>query len=164
MKLDELTVDAYGHTTGPLLVHVDTVKGKATADPTEIFAVYESELDGGTFDAGIAEVENLTPYYLPGGSFAGLTPGAWTSFTGVTGVFATFVRFESGSYTTYRTLGPRTQAEIAKLPSDPGSRIGRITAERSAPVATTRRRRATRPRTGRRRPTRCRGRRARARS
>jgi hypothetical protein len=114
VTLDQLTFDAYENTVGPLLVEVDLLKGKPTAMPTEIFAIYDATMDGGTFDAGLSQTESLTPYYLTGGAFTGLTADTWTDFKSIVGVYGAFSRFETPSYVKYRTLAPRTTADIVK--------------------------------------------------
>ena len=87
LSLPDLTVDAYETTLGPLLIQVDTVSGKPKTPP-EIFGLWET----GVFaDAGIDEVTSLSPYFLPGSVFTGLTTGVTTDFTSITGVFGLFV-------------------------------------------------------------------------
>ena len=87
VTLDQLSVDAYENTHGPVLVRVDTVTGNPNM-PAETFALW----DTGTLPGGdITTVTSLSPYFLPGAAFAGLTDGANTNFASVTGVFGLFV-------------------------------------------------------------------------
>jgi hypothetical protein len=117
VALVDLTSDAYENSIGPLLVKIDTLKGKPAATATETFAVYPDPGDGGTFDggsfdAGLDETEVLTPYYMPGGSFPALPADQWTPFASITGVFSNYLRFDAGQTVKYRTLGPRASSDI----------------------------------------------------
>jgi hypothetical protein len=105
--LADLTVPAYEDTLGPLLVQVQTISGKPKM-PGEIFALWNT----GVFsDAGLDEVVNLSPYFLPGGVFAGLQQGAIHDFTSVTGVFGLFVP-PTPPIIKYKVVYPRTMSEV----------------------------------------------------
>jgi hypothetical protein len=114
VALADLTIDNYENAIGPLLVQVDTVKGRPTANTSETFALFES--DSNTFDAGLELTQVLTPYYLPGGNFQGLTADKWTNFSSIGGVYSVFVVNSNGESLKYRMLGPRTQGEIVQQP------------------------------------------------
>lgn len=87
VTLDQLTVAAYEDTIGPVLVRVDTVTGNPNTPP-ELFALW----DTGTMPNGdITTVTSLSPYFLAGGQFTGLTDGQNTDFQEVVGVFGLFV-------------------------------------------------------------------------
>jgi hypothetical protein len=108
VTLDDLTVQAYEVTHGPLLIQLSTVSGRPQA-PAEVFALWET----GTFsDAGISEVTSLSPYCLPSAVFSGLQQDVITDFTTVTGVFGLFVP-PPGS-TKYEMLYPRTMTEVVE--------------------------------------------------
>lgn len=115
VALEDMTIDNYENAIGPLLVQVDSLKGRPTPDPTETFALFKSEQEGG-FDAGLDLTEVLTPYYLPSGKFLNLTADKWTTFPSITGVYSVFVISDGGQFTKYRTLGPRLQSEIVQAP------------------------------------------------
>lgn len=112
VALDDLTIDNYENEIGPLLVQVDTVKGRPLQDPSKTFALFESEVDGGSYDAGLELTQVLTPYYLPGSKFQGLTPDIWTQFSSIAGVYSVFVVSDNGQNLKYRMLGPRIHSEI----------------------------------------------------
>jgi hypothetical protein len=116
VALADLTIDNYENAIGPLLVQVDTVKGRPAASASETFALYESESENNDFDAGLELTQVLTPYYLPGGQFKGLTPDTWTNFSSIGGVYSVFVVNSGGQALKYRMLGPRTQGEIVQQP------------------------------------------------
>jgi hypothetical protein len=102
----DLTIDAYESTLGPLLVELDLVSGKPTAN-NSIFGLWPTgqfPADGGP-DAFI----DLSFYFLPGQAFSGLTLGKLHDFTSVTGVFGELL--EPGP-TKFRTLYPRQMSEV----------------------------------------------------
>jgi hypothetical protein len=108
VTLAELSVTAYESTVGPLLIRVDTVSGKPAA-PTETFGLWET----GVFDdAGIENVTSLSPFFLPGGAFVGLTQNQIESFTSVTGVFGLFVI--GMPVAKYEEIYPRTMADVVQ--------------------------------------------------
>jgi len=84
--LDELSVQAYEVDRGPLFIRVDTVTGNPNP-PAETFALWDS----GTVPNGdITTVTSLSPFFLPGAAFNGLTDGTNTDFGEVVGVFGIF--------------------------------------------------------------------------
>lgn len=104
--LDDLTMDAYKNTLGPLFVELDGVSGKPQT-PTEIFALWKT----GVFsDAGVDAVVNLSPYFLSGGAFSGLTQGKITDFTSIRGVFG--VVPEGMPAVEYKVVYPRKMADV----------------------------------------------------
>ncbi len=106
VALADLTVDAYEKTLGPLFVEVSTVSGKPQT-PSEIFALWST----GVFnDAGVDTVTNLSPYFLSGGVFAGLSQGKVTDFGHIDGVFA-IVPIGSPP-TKYEVLYPRSASDL----------------------------------------------------
>ncbi len=83
--LEELSVDAYEETLGPVLVRVALVAGAPEA-LNETFPLWPQEsLD----DEGLG-VTNLSPYFLPNHEFIGLSTGKVFKFWSVTGVFGVF--------------------------------------------------------------------------
>lgn len=106
LKLDDLTLDKYENTHGPLLVRVATVLGKPDPSPAATFGLFHLT-DGGLPDGGV-EIVSLSPFLLPGSVFTGMTP-VLTAFASITGVFGTFV---PASGTKYLELYPRTAADI----------------------------------------------------
>jgi hypothetical protein len=87
VTLEDLTLDAYEKTHGPLLVTLNAVSGKPK-EPTQIFPLWKSFQIS---DGGIEEVVNLSPYYLPNSAFVGLTQDVIVNFTSVQAVFGLFV-------------------------------------------------------------------------
>lgn len=86
VTLDDLTVAAYEDTVGPMLVQVDTVSGNPNL-PGETFALWDTGSLGG---GGIETVTSLSPFFLQGAAFTGLTDGVNTDFLYVVGVFAVY--------------------------------------------------------------------------
>jgi len=83
LTLDDLTVAAYETERGPMLVRVTTVTGNPNP-PAATFALWDT---GTTPSGGIMTVTSLSPYFLPGKVFNGLTDGLNTDFDEVVGVF-----------------------------------------------------------------------------
>jgi hypothetical protein len=109
VTLDQLTVDAYENTYGPLLVQVDNVRGTTTPDLTETFGLVPGA-DGGFVDAG-PEIVSLSPFFLANGTFvAPITKSTVEHFTSITGVFGLFVPVDGGAK--YDELYPRTPADL----------------------------------------------------
>jgi len=106
VTLPELTVQTYEQTHGPLLIQMANVSG-SPSQPTEVFGLWET----GVFsDAGIESVTSLSPFFLPGAAFTGLTQGQTTDFDTLTGVFGLFVPPPNGPK--YEMLYPRTMADV----------------------------------------------------
>ncbi len=105
--LDQLTQDAFYNTLGPALVTLDTLVGKPHL-PDETFAIWDS---GSSYDGGPEELTSLSPYYLPGGVFVGLSPELLTNFTKITGVFGIFVP-DAQPVIRYKEIYPRTMNEV----------------------------------------------------
>ena len=84
--LADLSVDAY-ESNGPVLVTVDLVSGKPHM-PIETFALWST---GSREGGDITTVTSLSPFFLAGSAFTGLTPETITDFDSVTGVFGLFV-------------------------------------------------------------------------
>jgi hypothetical protein len=105
VTLADLTVSAYEDTVGPLLVEVTNVSGKPTT-ATATFGLWDT---GSINDAGVSTLTSLSPFFLVGGSFTGLTSNSVTDFNSVTGVFGLF--FETTSGTKYKELYPRSPSE-----------------------------------------------------
>lgn len=113
VALTQLTQDAYETTHGPLLVVLDTVSGRPQ-EPDEIFALWDT---GGAQGGGLETVTNLSPFFLPGGVFVGLTPTTITDFASVTGVFGQYPREnQAGNLVKYETIYARTMADVVPLP------------------------------------------------
>jgi len=86
VTLDVLTLVAYEEDVGPILVQVDTVSGNPNS-PAETFALWDTGSVGG---GGLDTVTSLSPFFLSGAAFVGLTDGLNTDFEFVVGVFAIF--------------------------------------------------------------------------
>lgn len=115
VTLADLTLDKYESTHGPLFVKVANVSGKPDIYPTMTFGLWPTN-DGGSFDAGSdagVDIVSLSPFFLPGGSFSGLTAGMITKFSSITGVFGLFV--PSGG-PKYLELYPSADDEIVVQP------------------------------------------------
>jgi len=110
-QLSDFTVNAYEQTLGPVLVEVDGVTG-TPQNPDETFGLGKT---GQFSDAGIQDVTSLSPFYLQGGVFTGLTKGQKTNFTRVSGVFGLFVPpGDGGAATKYEEIYPRTMADVVQ--------------------------------------------------
>lgn len=105
--LDQLTVDLY-ETQGPLLITVPTVTGHVHM-PTETFALWTTGQSPGM---DITKVTSMSPFFLSGGAFTGLTPDLITQFGSVTGVFGIF--FPQGNIK-YEEIYIRSMAEAPVL-------------------------------------------------
>lgn len=108
--LNELMFKPYDD-IGPLLVNVPMVTGKAQL-PAETFGLY---VKGMFTDAGPEDVVSLSPFFMSGGVFTGLTNGMTTTFTSVTGVFGVFVPTATPT-STYREIYVRTAADYPIAP------------------------------------------------
>jgi len=84
--LDDLTITGY-ETNGPLFVVLPGISGKPHM-PAQTFAMWNTAT-GPT--QPLAEVTDMSPYFLPGDVFTGLTPEMVTHWTTVQGVFGLFV-------------------------------------------------------------------------
>jgi len=112
VQLSDLSVNAYEQTIGPLLVQVATVTGKP-AGPTEIFGIWKTGV--GIGDAGPTSIPSLSPFFLTGGAFTGLTAAQTVNFQTVTGVFALFVPTQdAGTPPKYIVIYPRTMSDLAQ--------------------------------------------------
>ena len=112
VTLADLTLDKYENTHGPLFVHVASLLGKPDPSPTATFGLFHPT-DAGFPDAGPdagVDIVSLSPFFLPGSSFTGLTP-VLTTFASITGVFGTFVPATGPKYL---ELYPRTTSDIVK--------------------------------------------------
>jgi hypothetical protein len=108
--LDDFTPQAYEQTMGPVFVKLDAVSG-TPQQPTEIFALRKT----GVFsDAGLSTLTSLSPFFLPGTAFTGLTQGQATNFTSVTGVFSLYLIAPDAGGTKYEVIYPRTMADVVK--------------------------------------------------
>ena len=86
LDLEDLTVAAYEETMGPLFIRLETVSGKPKA-PNQTFGLWESFMPGG---GPVEEVTSVSPFFLPGNQFTGLTPDIIYNFLTVDGVFGVF--------------------------------------------------------------------------
>lgn len=100
----DLTLSAYEDTVGPLFVELDNVHGTPKM-PAQTFALLPQ---GYVFDGGFAGIVDLSPYFLPGGVFTGLTQGQKTTWKSVSGVFAEYIPSpsDSGAPTKYLEVHP----------------------------------------------------------
>lgn len=101
----------YYEANGPALVTVSGVTGK-TKTPVETFALWDT-VAGPT--GGIEEVTSLSPFFLTGAAFTGLTPATVTDFVSVTGVFGIFAP-DAVPLIKYEEIYPRTANDIVVLP------------------------------------------------
>jgi hypothetical protein len=114
LSLVDLTLDKYENTHGPLFVRIASVLGKPDPSPTATFGLFHAN-EGGVPEAGAdagAGIVSLSPFFLPGSTFTGVTPpftNVLTAFASLTGVFGTFV---STTGTKYLEIYPRTPADI----------------------------------------------------
>ncbi|HTJ81349.1 MAG TPA: hypothetical protein VL400_06480 [Polyangiaceae bacterium] len=110
ITLDELSVQAYEVDRGPLLVRLETVTGNPNM-PAETFALW----DTGTAPSGdITTVTSLSPFFLPGATFNGLTDGTNTDFGEVVGVFGIFAP-PAVPLIKYEEIYVRSDADYPKL-------------------------------------------------
>ena len=112
LTLSDLTLDKYENTHGPLFVRVANVLGKPDPSPTSTFGLFHAT-EGGLPEAGAdagAGIVSLSPFFLPGSTFTGLTP-VLTAFASLTGIFGTFV---SSVGTKYLEIYPRTMGDVIK--------------------------------------------------
>ena len=87
LVIEDLTVELYEQTMGPLLVKIDAVSGSPDM-PNELFGLWPA------FNPGtqpLEEVTSLSPYMLPGSVFVGLQQDLIHNFESITGVFSLFV-------------------------------------------------------------------------
>lgn len=111
VTLDDLTVDAYEETIGPVLVRVETVSGNPNM-PAETFALW----DTGAMPGGdITTVTSLSPFFLAGSAFVGLTPDDITDFSEVVGVFGIFAP-PADPLIKYEEIYARSGADYTPLP------------------------------------------------
>ncbi|MGZ3416400.1 MAG: hypothetical protein ACXVEE_00980 [Polyangiales bacterium] len=113
--LDNLsTVSAYESTIGPVLVTLSNLSGKPST-PSAIFGLYPTTggFDAGA-DGGTTGIVSLSPYFLTGGAFTGLTSGTKTDFTTITGVYGMFYpgTGDAGPATKYLVIYPRVMTEV----------------------------------------------------
>ena len=110
LSLTDLTLDKYENTHGPLFVRIASALGKPDPSPTATFGLFHAT-EGGLPEAGAdggTNIVSLSPFFLPGSTFTGLTP-VLTAFASLTGVFGTFV---ASTGTKYLEIYPRTAADI----------------------------------------------------
>lgn len=86
LGLADLTLDVYEQTMGPLFIRLETVSGKPKL-PAETFGLWESFMPG---MGSIEEVTSMSPFFVPGSQFTGLTQGVIQNFAHVDGVFGIF--------------------------------------------------------------------------
>jgi len=104
--LDDLTIEAYEESLGPVLVRVAAVAGAPDA-PDETFALWPQ----GAFDDEGAQVTSLSPYFLPSHEFVGLESGKAYHFWSVTGVFGIYSPASNPS-AKYEELYLRSMADL----------------------------------------------------
>lgn len=108
--LPELTTPYY-EANGPALVTLTAVTGK-TKTPVETFALWNTGMQP---TGDITEVTSLSPFFLTGAAFTGLTPATVTDFASVTGVFGIFAP-DATPLIKYEEIYPRTANDIVALP------------------------------------------------
>jgi hypothetical protein len=110
---DLSTVSAYESTLGPVLVTVSGVSGKPTTT-SAIFGLYPTTgFDAGP-DGGTTGIVSLSPYFLSGGAFTGLTLDSKNDFATITAVFGLFYpgSGDAGPATKYLVIYPRVMSEV----------------------------------------------------
>lgn len=104
--LDVLSVPEY-EANGPILVRVDTVTGRPHL-PAETFALWDT---GAPLPGDLTTVTSLSPFFLSGAAFTGLTAEQVTDFASVTGVFGIFTP-DAVPLVKYEEIYPRSMAEV----------------------------------------------------
>jgi hypothetical protein len=111
---DLSSTSAYESTIGPVLVTLTNVSGKPST-PSAIFGLYPTigPFDAGA-DGGTSGIVSLSPYFLSGGAFTGLTSGTKNDFTSITGVYGMFYpgSGDAGPATKYLVVYPRVMSEV----------------------------------------------------
>lgn len=108
-QLSDFTVDAYQHTLGPVLVRVSTVSGRP-AGSTETFGLWPT---GSITMDPITTITSLSPFFLSGAAFSGLTQGVVTNFASVVGVFGIFS--PGAGMPEYEEIYVRTSADYVPM-------------------------------------------------
>ena len=112
VSLTDLTVNAYENTHGPLLIQLANVSGNP-AGASEIFGIWETGV--GIGDAAPEDLVSISPFFLQGGSFSGLTGGATVDFQTVTGVFGLFVPFtDAAPAPKFKVIYPRAMSDLVR--------------------------------------------------
>lgn len=86
LDLEDLTIDLYENTMGPLFIRLETVSGKPKM-LNQTFTLWESFMPG---MQPIEEVTSVSPFFVPGGQFSNLTLDVIHNFLYVDGVFGLF--------------------------------------------------------------------------
>jgi hypothetical protein len=104
--LADLTIQSYEVDRGPVFVKVDGVSGKPHL-PAETFGLWTT----GKIDMSPDGPTSLSPFFLDGAAFTGLTAEKIHDFTSVTGVFGLFVP-PADPLVKYKEIYPRTMADV----------------------------------------------------
>lgn len=104
--LADLTVQGYEVDYGPVFVELDGVSGKPHL-PAETFGMWTT----GQIDMSPDGPTSLSPFFLSGAMFTGLTAEKIHDFTKVTGVFGLFVP-PADPLVKYKEVYPRTMDEV----------------------------------------------------
>ncbi len=102
-------ISDYEQTIGPLLVVIANVTG-TPKQPSQTFGLGNTYWDGSTTTG---EIISLSPYFLSGGVFTGLTIGQKTKFTSVAGVYGLVLQQGAdGGPAKYLEIYPRTMNDV----------------------------------------------------
>ena len=104
--LAQLTVKGYEEDYGPVFVELDGVSGKPHL-PAETFGMWPT----GQIDMSPDGPTSLSPFFLDGAVFVGLTSEKIHDFTKVVGVFGLFVP-PANPLVKYKEVYPRTMTEV----------------------------------------------------
>lgn len=115
VTLTDLTLTAYEQTYGPVLIQVNDVSGRPTANASETFGLWTTGFEGSFPDGGTGIV-SLSPYFIKGGAFSsGFTAGKITEFERVVGVFGVFLPAgQTGTPQKYLEIYARSGADIVR--------------------------------------------------
>ncbi len=104
--LADLSVQGYEVDHGPVFVELDGVSGKPHL-PAETFGMWTT----GQIDMNPDGITSMSPFFLEGAVFTGLTAEKIHDFTSVVGVFGLFVP-PGNPVVKYKEVYPRTMSEV----------------------------------------------------
>ncbi len=104
--LADLTVQGYEVDYGPVFVKLDLVSGKPHL-PAQTFGLWTT----GQIDNNPDGITSLSPFFLTGAVFTGLTAEKIHDFTSIVGVFGLFVP-PANPVVKYKEIYPRDMAEV----------------------------------------------------
>jgi len=104
--LEDLTYQAYEYDLGPVFVKLDGVSGKPHL-PAETFGLWTT---GQPIEPGGDGIVSLSPFFVAGSAFSGLTAEKIHDFTSLTGVFGVFLF--PGDTTKYKEVYARSMDDV----------------------------------------------------